>query len=96
MKYTVVLAKHLGLPDNEIELVKYAGLLHDLGKIGISEAILNKAAKLTPEEFDQIKKHPELGARIIADVPSLKALVPMVLHHHEFLMGRLPNGDKGR
>jgi putative nucleotidyltransferase with HDIG domain len=87
MKYTVVLARHLGLPDSEIELVKYAGLLHDIGKIGISEAILNKAAKLTPEEFDQIKKHPELGARIIADVPSLKALVPMVLHHHEFYNG---------
>ncbi len=87
MKYTVVLAKHLGLPDSEIELVKYAGLLHDIGKIGISEAILNKAAKLTPEEFDQIKKHPELGARIIADVPSLKSMVPMVLHHHEFYNG---------
>lgn len=87
MKYTVVLAKHLGLPDSEIELVKYAGLLHDIGKIGISEAILNKSSKLTNEEFDQIKKHPELGARIIADVPSLKALVPMVLHHHEFYNG---------
>ncbi|MBN1309159.1 MAG: response regulator [Chitinispirillaceae bacterium] len=87
MKYTVVLAKRLGLPDHEIELVKYAGLLHDIGKIGVSENILNKAGKLTTQEFEEIKKHPELGARIISDVPFLKSLVPMVLHHHEFFNG---------
>jgi HD-GYP domain-containing protein (c-di-GMP phosphodiesterase class II) len=87
MKYTVVLAKHLGLPEHELELVKYAGLLHDIGKIGISENILNKAGRLTAKEFDEIKRHPELGARIISDVPFLKSLVPMVLHHHEFFNG---------
>jgi response regulator RpfG family c-di-GMP phosphodiesterase len=96
MKFTVVLAKRLGLPDAEIESVKYAGLLHDVGKIGISEAILNKASKLTTQEFDEIKRHPELGARIIADVPSLKSLVPMVLHHHEFFGGGgYPSGISG-
>lgn len=96
MKYTVVLARHLGLPDQEIELVKYAGLLHDIGKIGISEQILNKAGKLTDREFEEIKKHPELGARIIADVPFLKSLVPMVLHHHEFYCGGgYPTGISG-
>jgi putative nucleotidyltransferase with HDIG domain len=87
MKYTIVLARALGLPDYEIELVKYAGLLHDIGKIGISEAILNKQGRLTDEEFNEIKKHPELGIRIISDVPFLKALVPMVLHHHEYFNG---------
>lgn len=87
MKYAVVLAKHLGLPDHELELVKYAGLLHDIGKIGITESILNKTGKLTTQEFEEIKKHPELGARIIADVPFLKSLVPMVRHHHEFFNG---------
>ena len=87
MKYTVVLAKRLGLPDHELELVKYAGLLHDIGKIGISESILNKAGRLTSQEFDQIRRHPELGARIISDVPFLKSLVPMVLHHHEYYNG---------
>jgi len=87
MQYTIYLAKKLGLSDTELELVKYAGLLHDIGKIGISENILNKTAKLTPQEFDEIKKHPELGARIISDVPFLKSLVPMVLHHHEFYNG---------
>lgn len=96
MKYTVVLAKHLGLPDHELELVKYAGLLHDIGKIGITETILNKTGKLTTQEFEEIKKHPELGARIIADVPFLKSLVPMVRHHHEFFNGGgYPTGIAG-
>lgn len=96
MKYTVVLARRLGLPDHELELVKYAGLLHDIGKIGISETILNKTARLTEQEFEEIKKHPELGARIISDVPFLKSLVPMVLHHHEFYNGNgYPQGISG-
>lgn len=96
MKYTVVLAKHLGLPDAELENVKYAGLLHDIGKIGVSELILNKPGRLTPSEFDEIKKHPSLGANIIADVPFLRPLVPMVLHHHEFYDGNgYPSGIKG-
>jgi response regulator RpfG family c-di-GMP phosphodiesterase len=96
MKYTVILAKHLGLPDEEIENVKYAGLLHDIGKIGVSELILNKPGRLTPSEFDEIKKHPTLGANIIADVPFLRPLVPMVLHHHEFYDGNgYPSGIKG-
>lgn len=96
MKYTIVLAKKLGLSDTEIEQVKYAGLLHDIGKIGVPELILNKPGKLTDEEFEEIKKHPELGARIIADVPFLKSLVPLVLHHHEFFNGSgYPQGIAG-
>jgi response regulator RpfG family c-di-GMP phosphodiesterase len=96
MKYTTVLARRMGLPDHEIEQVKSAGLLHDIGKIGISDTILNKPGKLTIEEFEEIKKHPELGARIIADVPFLKSLVPLVLHHHEFYDGSgYPEGIRG-
>jgi response regulator RpfG family c-di-GMP phosphodiesterase len=96
MKYTVILAKHIGLSDAEIENVKYAGLLHDIGKIGISEFILNKPSRLTPSEFEEIKKHPELGAKIIADVPFLRPLVPFVLHHHEFFDGSgYPEGIAG-
>jgi HD-GYP domain-containing protein (c-di-GMP phosphodiesterase class II) len=80
----------------ELEDVKYAGLLHDIGKIGVSELILNKPGRLTPAEFDEIKKHPTLGANIIADVPFLRPLVPMVLHHHEFFDGNgYPSGIKG-
>jgi response regulator RpfG family c-di-GMP phosphodiesterase len=97
MKYTIVLAKKLGLSDDEIEQIKYAGLLHDVGKIGISEAILNKPGRLTEEEFTQIKQHPDLGARIISDVPFLKSLVPLVLHHHERFDGKgYPRGLAGK
>jgi putative nucleotidyltransferase with HDIG domain len=96
MKYAVMIAKHLNLPHQEIERVQYAGLLHDIGKIGVSEYILNKPGKLTPQEFQEIKKHPELGARIISDVPFLKSLVPLVLHHHEYFGGGgYPNGIAG-
>ncbi len=87
MKYNVLVAKQLGLPAADIELVKYAGLLHDIGKIGVSEMIINKPGKLTTEEYDQVKKHPEQGARIISNVPSLVELVPLVYHHHEFFAG---------
>jgi putative nucleotidyltransferase with HDIG domain len=93
MKYTVVLARELGLKAQEIEQIKYAGLLHDVGKIGVKETILNKPGRLTPEEFDEIKRHPELGARIISDVPFLKSLSPLVRHHHEwFAGGGYPDG----
>jgi response regulator RpfG family c-di-GMP phosphodiesterase len=96
MKFTVMIAKHLNLPLHEVEQVKYAGLLHDIGKIGVSEFILNKPGKLTPQEFQEIKRHPELGAKIIADVPFLKSLVPLVLHHHEFFGGGgYPGGIAG-
>ncbi len=96
MKYTIVLAHELGLTQQEIEQIKYAGLLHDVGKIGVKETILNKPGRLTPEEFEEIKRHPELGARIISDVPFLKSLVPMVRHHHEFFGGGgYPDGIAG-
>ena len=96
MKYTVVIARSFGMSELEIEHVKYAGLLHDIGKIGISESILNKPGRLTDDEFQEIRKHPALGARIIADVPFLKSLVPEVLHHHEFYNGNgYPDGIGG-
>ena len=88
MKYTVALGKHMGINGQELEHIKYAGLLHDIGKIGISEAILNKPGKLTDEEYGQIKKHPELGARIISNIPFLSQLVVLVQHHHEFYNGK--------
>jgi HD-GYP domain-containing protein (c-di-GMP phosphodiesterase class II) len=65
-----------------------AGLLHDIGKIGINDAVLRKPGKLTPEEFDHIKQHPELGYRILADIKQLASVLPAVLHHHEQWDGR--------
>jgi HD-GYP domain-containing protein (c-di-GMP phosphodiesterase class II) len=60
-----------------------AGLLHDIGKIGVDDAVLRKPGKLTTEEFAQIKQHPELGYRILADIKQLADVLPAVLHHHE-------------
>ncbi|MBN1984110.1 MAG: response regulator [Chitinivibrionales bacterium] len=96
MKFTIVLAKQLGLSPKEMEQIKYAGLLHDIGKIGIDESILNKPGKLTYEEFEQIKRHPDLGARILSNVPFFESLIPLIRHHHEYFNGAgYPDGLKG-
>jgi len=87
-----LLSRHLAglvrLPDNEIERIYMAGLLHDVGKIGVPETVLQKTGKLTPEEFDQMKKHPEIGARILADVKQVEDIIPGVLYHHERYDGK--------
>lgn len=96
MKYSMKIAEAMGLSDEEVETIKYAGLLHDIGKIGISENIINKPGKLTNEEFTIIKMHPQLGANIISKIDSLKKLVPLVLSHHEWFNGAgYPLGLRG-
>jgi putative nucleotidyltransferase with HDIG domain len=96
MKYSMKIAEAMGMPDDEVETIKYAGLLHDIGKIGISENIINKPGKLTNEEYSIIKMHPQLGANIISKIDSLKKLVPMVLSHHEWFNGAgYPLGLRG-
>jgi putative nucleotidyltransferase with HDIG domain len=79
------IAAELGRPGEEIELVKLSGLLHDVGKVGVPEAILNKPGKLTKEEFDEIKKHPVHGVNILSHIesPRFQAILPGVRHHHE-------------
>lgn len=90
------LAMDLSLPDPEVEQIYMAGLLHDVGKIGVPESVLQKTGKLTPEEFESMKKHPEIGARILADVKQVKPLIPGVLHHHERYDGKgYPTGLAG-
>jgi putative nucleotidyltransferase with HDIG domain len=90
------LAQEAGLPDAEVERVYMAGLLHDVGKIGVPESVLQKAGRLTPDEFEQMKKHPEVGARILADVKQLQSVLPGVLHHHERYDGKgYPHGLSG-
>lgn len=87
------IAQQMKLRDSEIEQVYMAGLLHDVGKIGVPEAVLQKPGRLTPEEFEQIKKHPEIGARILSDVKQLQPILPGVLHHHERYDGKgYPHG----
>jgi putative nucleotidyltransferase with HDIG domain len=82
------LAQEIHLSEHEVERIYMAGLLHDVGKIGVPEAVLQKPGKLTPEEFDQMKKHPEIGARILQDIREIKDIIPGVLYHHERFDGK--------
>lgn len=86
--YSIIIAQELGLSSSDIEQIKLAGLLHDIGKIGVPESILNKPGKLTDYEFDVIKKHPERGANIIKNIKQLGEIVSWVKHHHERYDGR--------
>ncbi|MDD5492085.1 MAG: HD domain-containing protein [bacterium] len=77
------IAKHLKLSRTDIDTLKYACILHDVGKIGVMKEILNKPGQLTPEEFEQIKMHPALGEEIISPVAFLVNIKPIIRHHHE-------------
>lgn len=84
----IALARQLGLDDDMVRECGLAGLLHDLGKIGIPNKILNKPGKLTDDEFNTIKSHPEIGANILMDNPLVSPMVlDVVLHHHEKMDG---------
>jgi len=86
----------LGLPNNNIEELKSVGLLHDIGKIGIDENILNKPGKLTENDWKEIKLHPEIGYRILSTVNEMAEMANDVLHHHEKWDGKgYPSGLKG-
>lgn len=87
-RYAVLIAQQLGLPAERIELVRKAGLLHDIGKLGIPEAILFKPAQLTEAEYHIVQHHSELGAEIVGNAASLKVLAPLIRHHHERFDGR--------
>jgi putative nucleotidyltransferase with HDIG domain len=82
------LAHASGLSPVDCERIYLGGLLHDVGKIGVPDAILCKPGRLTKEEFDAMKKHPEVGARILSHVRQIADLIPGVLHHHERIDGR--------
>lgn len=85
--YAVAIATELGLPTARVESIRQAALLHDIGKIGISEQILNKPAKLSTEEYQIIKIHTSLGAELLETCQSLRHLSPMVKYHHEWWNG---------
>jgi putative nucleotidyltransferase with HDIG domain len=85
--YASKMARELGLPKELIERVYIAGLLHDVGKIGVPDAVVTKPDRLTPEEYAEIKKHPEIGARILQPVAFLSDLIDCVRHHHEWYDG---------
>ena len=77
------LAQDMGMSPSEVETVRMAGLLHDIGKIGVSDAVLRKPGRLNDAEFDEIKKHPELGYRILSGVRQFAGILPGVRFHHE-------------
>lgn len=90
------LALAAGMCEEDADRVRIAGLVHDVGKIGVPEAVLVKNGRLTEEEFDAIKKHPEIGYRILKDIRLLTDVLPGVLHHHERYDGRgYPHGLSG-
>jgi len=96
VRYVTDIGNGLGLPKDEIELIKQGAALHDLGKIGVSEKILLKRSKLTKREFEEIKKHPQIGADILRPIQFLRNIIPLVFYHHERWDGSgYPSGIKG-
>jgi len=94
--YGAAVAYALGWPPEDIARVRRAGLLHDVGKIGVPDAILTKAGPLTTEEFAVIKEHPVVGEMMLSAVPHLREVLPSVRHHHERWDGRgYPDGLAG-
>ncbi|MDH5781811.1 MAG: diguanylate cyclase, partial [Dehalococcoidia bacterium] len=94
--YAGALAEAIGLSPDEVSKVSTAALLHDIGKIGIPDKVLNKKKKLNGENWEAIKTHPRLGANIIGNIPQLVPCVSIILHHHErWDGGGYPEGLKG-
>jgi putative nucleotidyltransferase with HDIG domain len=93
---SVEIARHLALSDRHIELIQYAGLLHDVGKIAVPEAVLKKPAKLDANEWVIMKKHPLYSARTIEPIKDLQEIYDWILYHHERWDGAgYPEGIKG-
>lgn len=95
-KYAAALAEYAGLASEYVEIIRQAGLLHDIGKIGIPDAILTKTGRLTPEEFAVMRQHVERSIEMIRHLPSLDYVIPAVLGHHEKFDGSgYPRGIAG-
>lgn len=82
-----ILAEQLGLPAKDADDIHLSGLLHDIGKVGVDDRILRKQSRLDDDEFEQIKKHPEIGCQILAGLANLERILPGVRHHHESFDG---------
>ncbi len=94
--YAVLIAEAMGKDEAFLERIRLAGLFHDVGKIGTADQILQKDTRLTPTEYDVIKKHPARGAEILSAISRFKSIAPIVESHHERFDGRgYPNGLKG-
>ncbi len=87
-QYSILIGEKLGLRDKDLETLRIGGLFHDIGKIGIPDNILLKTSKLTDSEYDEIKKHPSIGAHILENSKAFENIIPIVLHHHERYDGK--------
>jgi len=90
------IAEELGWSKEELELIDWGGMLHDVGKIGIPDRVLNKPGKLTDQEYEMIKSHPFIGAQIVKGVSFLEPIIPYIQDHHERIDGKgYPHGLVG-
>jgi HD-GYP domain-containing protein (c-di-GMP phosphodiesterase class II) len=95
-EYSVIIAEELGLSQEEIEQVRIGALLHDVGKIGVKEAILQKPGRLTEDEYAEMKAHPVTSGNIMSAVRRFKTMLPALYHHHESYSGKgYPRGLHG-
>jgi HD-GYP domain-containing protein (c-di-GMP phosphodiesterase class II) len=95
-KFTEAIGRGLKLNEDQMRVLTISAILHDIGKIAVPEQILDKPGKLTDEEFNVVKKHPQAGADIISSIPSYETILPGILHHHERWDGTgYPQGIKG-
>jgi putative two-component system response regulator len=85
--YSASLGEHLGLAEDDITALRRAGIVHDIGKVAVPDAILLKPGRLTQEEWKLIKEHPAVGERICAPLKSFRLVLPIIRHHHEKLDG---------
>lgn len=95
--YSVMLGKRLGLSWQELKILRLGALLHDIGKIGIRDRTLLKVGPLTEAEYNEVKKHPEIGVSILKPSPTFTPLLPIVGSHHERYDGKgYPHGLQGQ
>jgi putative nucleotidyltransferase with HDIG domain len=93
---SVLIARQMQLSDDDVDVIRLGALLHDVGKIGVRDSVLRKPGPLTEDEYEQIKLHPSLGARILREVPFLSPHLPIVELHHEQPDGNgYPHGLRG-
>jgi putative nucleotidyltransferase with HDIG domain len=95
--YAVLIAEAIGLNGSEIEEIRLGSMLHDVGKVGILESILNKSGPLNPEEWETMKRHAEYGAKLLEPLRGTERIRKIIAHHHEFFDGSgYPDGLAGR
>ncbi len=87
-EYSVAIGRKLGLDTHSLQILRLGSLLHDIGKIGVARAVLNKPGKLTTEEYDKIKEHIEIGEQILMNVEYFNPILPLIRNHHRWFDGK--------